>query len=185
MPTGQPQTTQASLPNAQSTYTINPGDELEIYVWGEERLQRVLRVLPDGTLAFPLAGQLSVQGLLPQQVERLVSDRLRDQYRGEVPNVTVSVRNPAGLQFSVMGRVRSPGSFTSGRYINLLDALSLAGGPAEFANLDNVQIIRRQGGKLITLKARLAPLFRVGVSAGDLDRANVVPLLPGDVVIVP
>lgn len=185
MPTGQPQSTQASVPNPQSTYTINPGDELEIYVWGEERLQRVLRVLPDGTLAFPLAGQLSVQGLLPHQVERLVSDKLRDQYRGEVPNVTVSVRNPAGLQFSVMGRVRSPGSFTSGRYINLLDALSLAGGPAEFANLDNVQIIRRQGARLVTVKARLAPLFRVGVSPSDLDRANVVPLLPGDVVIVP
>lgn len=176
-----------TAPNAaaQANYAINPGDELEIYVWGEERLQRVLRVLPDGTIAFPLVGQLKVQGLLPQNVEKLVGDRLKGQYRGDVPNVTVSVRNPAGLQFSVMGKVRSPGSFTPGRYVNVLDAVSLAGGPAEFANTDNVAIIRHQGDRLITLRAKLSPLFRVGASAADVDRANIVQLMPGDIVIVP
>lgn len=171
--------------SAQAAYTINPGDELEIYVWGEERLQRMLRVLPDGTIAFPLVGQLRVQGMLPQDVERLVSERLKGQYRGEVPNVTVSIRNPAGLQFSVMGKVRSPGAFNPGRYINVLDAISLAGGPAEFASLDNVSIIRTQNGRLTTLRVRLAPVFRGGASAGDVDRSNVVPLVAGDIVIVP
>lgn len=170
---------------SQASYAINTGDEVEIYVWGEERLQRVLRVLPDGTIAFPLVGQLKVQGLLPRDVERLVGERLKGQYRGDVPNVTVSVRNPAGLQFSVVGKVRSPGSFTPGRYANVLDAVSLAGGPAEFANMDNVVIIRRQGDRLVSLRARLSALFRSGVSASDLDRANVVPLAPGDIVIVP
>src|SRR5690606_31382395 len=77
-----PETAQsAAAPSAQSaqptpavsSYHINPGDELEIYVWGEERLQRVLRVLPDGTIAFPLVGQLKVSGFLPQQVEEMVS----------------------------------------------------------------------------------------------------------------
>ncbi len=177
-----------NTPNAASAaanYAINPGDELEIYVWGEERLQRVLRVLPDGTVAFPLVGQLKVQGLLPQNVEKLVGERLKSQYRGDVPNVTVSVRNPAGLQFSVMGKVRSPGSFTPGRYVNVLDAVSLAGGPAEFANMDNVVIIRHQGERLITLRAKLSPLFRVGPSASDVDRANIVSLMPGDIIIVP
>jgi polysaccharide export outer membrane protein len=169
----------------QAGYTINPGDELEIYVWGEERLQRTLRVLPDGTIAFPLVGQLTVQGMAPQAVERLLGERLKGQYRGDVPNVTVSVKVPAGLQVSVMGKVRSPGAFTPGRYVNVLDALSLAGGPAEFANLDNVTIIRRQGDRLVTLRARLSPLFRSGASTDDADRANIVPLVPGDTVIVP
>jgi polysaccharide biosynthesis/export protein len=170
---------------APSGYTINPGDQLEIYVWGEERLQRELRVLPDGTIAFPLVGQLNVQGMAPQAVERLLGERLKGQYRGDVPNVTVSVKVPAGLQVSVMGKVRSPGAFTPGRYVNVLDALSLAGGPAEFANLDNVTIIRRQGDRLVTLRARLSPLFRSGASTDDADRANIVPLVPGDTVIVP
>ena len=106
---GQQSATPSTALN-QGAYTINPGDELEIYVWGEERLQRVLRVLPDGTIAFPLAGQMKVQGLLPQDVERLLGERLKSQYRGDVPNVTVAVRAPTGLQFSVMGKVRSPGS---------------------------------------------------------------------------
>lgn len=170
---------------AVSAYQINSGDALEIYVWGEERLQRVLRVLPDGTIAFPLVGQMKVAGLLPQDVERMVSERLRDQYRGEVPFVTVSVSEPAGMQFSVMGKVRSPGTFTAARYINVLDALSLAGGPAEFANLDNVLIITRRNEQLVTTQARLGSLFRPGANAADIQRANIIQLLPGDVIIVP
>jgi polysaccharide export outer membrane protein len=168
-----------------ATYAINAGDEVEIYVWGEERLQRVLRVLPDGTIAFPLVGQLKVQGHLPQDVERMVSERLQPQYRGDVPNVTVSIRNPSGMQISVVGKVRSPGSFTPGRYINVLDAVSLAGGPAEFANLDNVSIIRRQGEKVVMLHSKLGAVMKVGATTGDLDRANIITLIPGDTVIVP
>jgi polysaccharide export outer membrane protein len=170
---------------AVSSYRINPGDELEIYVWGEERLQRVLRVLPDGTIAFPLVGQLRVAGYLPQQVEAMITERLGSQYRGEVPFVTVSVRVPAGMQFSVMGKVRAPGSFNAGRYINVLDALSFAGGPAEFANLDSVLVITQRGDQLTTATVRLNPLFRAGANAQDLARANLVQIMPGDVIIVP
>ena len=171
--------------DSQASYTINAGDELEIYVWGEERLQRVLHVLPDGTIAFPLVGQLNVQGLLPQAVEKLVSERLKSQYKGDVPNVTVSVRSASGMSFSVVGKVRSPGSFAPGRFINVLDAVSLAGGPAEFANLDGVTIIRHRGGQLITLKVKLGSLFKGSAGGGVLDKSNIVPLIAGDIVVVP
>lgn len=175
----------ADASGGQSSYTINTGDELEIYVWGEERLQRVLHVLPDGTIAFPLVGQLKVQGLLPQTVERLVSERLKSQYKGDVPNVTVTVRAAAGLSFSVVGKVRSPGSFAPGRFVNVLDAVSLAGGPAEFANLDGVTIIRHKGDQLITMKVKLGSLFKGSTGGGVLDKANIVPLVAGDIVVVP
>lgn len=115
----------------------------------------------------------------------MVSERLQPQYRGDVPNVTVSIRNPSGMQISVVGKVRSPGSFTPGRYINVLDAVSLAGGPAEFANLDNVSIIRRQGEKVVMLHSKLGAVMKVGATTGDLDRANIITLIPGDTVIVP
>lgn len=170
---------------AVSSYRINPGDELEIYVWGEERLQRVLRVLPDGTIAFPLVGQLMVADRLPQEVEAMVNQRLSSQYRGEVPFVTVSVRDAAGLQFSVIGKVRSPGSFKAGRYLNVLDALSLAGGPAEFANLDSVLVISQRGDRQTASTVRLNALFRTGANQQDLARANLVQIMPGDVIIVP
>lgn len=167
-----------------STYRINAGDELEIYVWGEERLQRKVKVLPDGTMAFPLVGQIKVQGYLPSEVEALITNGLSAQYVGAVPQVTVSVVVPSGMQFSVMGRVKSPGTFSPGRYINVLEALSMAGGPAEFANLDNVLIIRKSNEQLTTLNVRLAPLFKSGVDAKDVERANILRIETGDTVIV-
>lgn len=168
-----------------SAYRINAGDELSIYVWGEERLQRTAMVLPDGTIAFPLVGQITAQGHLPSEIEAMISSGLRDQYRGEVPQVTVSVTSPNGMQFSVMGRVKSPGTFTPGRYVNVLEALSLAGGPNEFASLDNVLIIRKVGDQLDSFRVRLAPLFKVGADDNDIARANIQPLKTGDTVIVP
>lgn len=176
---------QATPDDAQvSDYRINPGDTLEIYVWGEERLQRQVNVLPDGTIAFPLVGQIPVAGMLPQELEARIRAGLADQYRGDVPQTTVSVA-PTGLQFSVMGRVNSPGSFQPGRYVNVLEALSLAGGPNEFANLNDVVIIRKNGDRVRTLKVRMGPLFDKGVSTQDVERANLVRIESGDTVIVP
>ncbi len=169
---------------AASTYRINAGDELEVYVWGEERLQRKVKVLPDGTVAFPLVGQIRVQGYLPSEVEALITNGLSAQYVGAVPQVTVSVLVPAGMQFSVMGRVKAPGTFSPGRYVNVLEALSMAGGPSEFANLDNVVVIRKSGGKLSTLNVRLASLFRLGGDARDVAGGNIVQIETGDTVIV-
>lgn len=180
----QPASTAQPTP-AVSTYRINSGDELEIYVWGEERLQRQLRVLPDGTIAFPLVGQLRVAGLMPQEVERLVSDRLRDQYRGEVPFVTVTVRAPTGMRFSVLGKVRSPGVFDAARYVNVLEALAQAGGPDEFANLDSITVIRGNGASAQSFRVRVGQLFRAGVNTQDVQAANLIQIAPGDVIIVP
>jgi len=175
----------AATASRASAYRINAGDEIEIYVWGEERLQRKVKVLPDGTIAFPLVGQIVAQGYLPTEVERLITTGLQAQYRGEVPQVTVSVVAPSGMQFSVMGRVKSPGTFTPGRYVNVLEALSMAGGPGEFANLDNVVIIRKTGEQLRSVRVKLAPLFKMGADTNDVARANIMRIETGDTVIVP
>ena len=166
-------------------YRINSGDDLEIYVWGEERLQRMVRVLPDGSFAFPLVGQVSAQGKLPQDIEKIISEGLKDQYRGQVPQVTVSVKNPTGTQFSVIGRVKSPGTFTPGRYVTILDAITLASGPADFANMDSILLIRKTGDQLTTLRFRLSPLFKSGASDADLERANIQRIESGDTIVVP
>ena len=169
---------------ATTAYRINPGDQLQIYVWGEDRLQREVNVLPDGTIAFPLIGQMQVRGLLPGEVQERIREGLRDQYRGEVPQVTVSV-DPAGFQFFVIGKVNSPGTFQPGRYVNALEALSLAGGPTEFADLNNVVIIRKTDNGLRTIPLRMASIFRSGLDERDLERANLVRIESGDTVIVP
>src|SRR5258708_10312175 len=73
-------------------YRINAGDELEILVWGDERLQRGVLVLPDGTFAFPLVGQVNAAGRLPGEIEKVIVAELQPQYKGPVPQVTVSVK---------------------------------------------------------------------------------------------
>ena len=164
-------------------YRINPGDQLEIYVWGEERLQRVVKVLPDGTFAFPLAGQIDALNKLPGEVEREISAGLKPQYRENVPQVTVSVKEAAGFQFSVSGKVKAPGTFTPGRYVNVLEALSMAGGPGDFANLSDVVILRKSGARLSAFKVRLTDVVKGNPSAQDL--VGLPILESGDTVIIP
>lgn len=164
-------------------YRINPGDEIEIYVWGEERLQRTVKVLPDGTFSFPLVGQVDALNKLPQDIEGDVAKGLKSQYRDTVPKVTVSVRSATGLQFSVAGKVKTPGAFTPGRYINVLEALTMAGGPADFANLSDVTILRKVGGRLTAIKVRLTDVLKGNPNARDL--AGIPQLESGDTVIVP
>ena len=172
------------VPSAQPRpYRINPGDELEVYVWGEERLQRTLKVLPDGTFSFPLVGRVDALNKLPVEVEKAVSAGLTGKYRDTVPQVTVSVRNAIGFQISIAGKIRSPGAFTPGRYVNILEAMALAGGPAEFADLANVRILRKSGAGLVVLRVRLTDVLKGNPSSFDL--AGLPQLESGDTVIVP
>lgn len=166
-----------------SNYRINAGDELDIFVWGEERLQRTVRVLPDGTFSFPLIGKVDAANALPSEIEARITKALEPQYRSGVPQVTVSVKSPTGLQFSVLGKVRSPGSFTPGRYVNVLEALSFAGGPSEFAQLGNVVIIRKTAAGTQTLRVRLNDLMK-GSTSG-LSNESLPTIQGGDTVIVP
>jgi len=164
-------------------YRINPGDELEIHVWGDERLQRDVLLLPDGTFAFPLVGQVNAAGRLPSDIERVITAGLQPQYKGPVPQVTVSVKRASGYQFSVIGKVRSPGTFTPGRYVNALEALAIAGGPAEFANISNVRIIRKVGDQMVVIPLRIQDALR-----GDTSRLTpmeVPRIESGDTLVVP
>jgi len=169
--------------SAGPAYRINPGDDIEIMVWGDERLQRVVRVLPDGTFAFPLVGQIVAAGQLPSDLERVITAALQPQYRGQVPQVTVSVKNPGGYQFSVIGKVRSPGTYTPGRYVNALEAISIAGGPTEFASVSNVQILRKQGQQVQTIRVRLNNVLK-GETLG-LTGADIPFIQSGDTLVVP
>jgi polysaccharide export outer membrane protein len=97
--------------------------------------------------------------------------------------VTVSVKNPSGYQFSVVGKVKTPGTFTPGRYVNALEAISIAGGPTEFAQLGGVTILRKVGQQLQTMRVRVGDALR-----GDASRLNAteVPLIQsGDTVVMP
>ncbi len=180
-----PQALAQSGANKLLPYRINPGDEVEVYVWGEERLQRTIRVLPDGSFSFPLVGRIEAAGKLPVDIEAAVTKGLAAQFRDQVPQVTVSVRNPSGFQFQVIGKVRSPGVFTPGKYVNVLEAIGMAGGPSDFAETSNVLILRKQNGALVTMRVRLNDAIKGNPSSRDLSPNGLPELQSGDTVIMP
>ena len=180
----------ADLQDSPSTfsgpdYRVNSGDQLEISVWREDELQREVRVLPDGTISFPLVGTIEAAGKTAAQLEQEISSKLKSNFvDGDVPDVTVTVANTNGLQFSVIGRVRSPGIFTPGRYVTLLEALSFSGGVTEFASLSNIVVVRKSGETLTVIPVSLSNVLRSkSVSAKDVSALPVIR--SGDTIIVP
>jgi len=168
---------------AATPYRINPGDQLQILVWGDERLQRSVLVLPDGTFAFPLVGQVNAAGHLPSEIERAITVGLQPQYKGPVPQVTVTVEKASGYQFSVIGKVNSPGTFTPGRYVNALEALAIAGGPGQFSNIGGARLIRKFGDRLVVIPVHLQDALRGDV--GRLGLNDIPRIESGDTLVVP
>lgn len=176
----------ASPVPAVSQYRVNVGDELDVFVWGEERMQRSVRVQPDGTFVFPLAGTIKAANRSVTDIAAEIRERIAVNYRSTSPDVTVSVRDAVGTRFYVVGKVRTPGSYTSSSAINILQALSMAGGAAEFADLKNAVILRQTPGGQVVEPVQLTRVLkgRRALQAGTL--TNSLPmLLSGDVLVVP
>ena len=168
------------LSHAQTTgleYRIGPEDILHISVWKEEDLDRKVLVRPDGGISFPLAGDIQVSGRTPLEVQ----DEIRSRLQRYVPDaeVTVSVDKISGYTVFVLGEVKEPGQFTLGRYVDVVQALTLAGGFTPYANSRSIQILRRQDGREVTFEFD----FR-SVSRGRNLKQNII-LQSGDVVLIP
>lgn len=158
-------------------YQIGPEDILDISVWREKDLQREVLVRPDGWLTFPLVGNVEAAGKTAQQLENEIRQRLRKFISD--PVVTVTVKKIQGLKVFVMGRVGKPGEYMVGRYVDVLQALTLAGGLTPFAKEDKIKVLRKQGGKEIVI-----PFDYSEVKKGQRLEQNIT-LRSGDVIVVP
>lgn len=170
------QTTTAPTTNGLE-YRIGPEDVLHISVWKEDDLDRMVLVRPDGGVSFPLAGDIQVSGRTPVEVQ----DEIRSRLQRYVPDaeVTVAVETISGYTVFVLGEVEEPGQFTLGRYVDVVQALTLAGGFTPYASSRNIQILRRQDGREVTFDFD----FR-DVSRGRNLKQNII-LQSGDVVLIP
>ena len=168
---------QVAMAQSNLEYRIGPEDVLHISVWQEEDLDRMVLVRPDGGISFPLAGDLQVSGRTPLEVQ----DEIKNRLQRFVPDaeVTVSVETVSGYTIFVLGEVNKPGQFTLGRYVDVLQALTLAGGTTAFASEKNVTIRRRQDGEEVVLRFNYRDAKR-----GRRNGQNVI-LQSGDVVVVP
>ena len=166
---------QAVLPADQS-YKVLPGDVLQISVWKEEDLQGEILVRPDGAFSFPLCGDVSARGKSVAELQEEITKRL-SQYISS-PVVTVTVAQVLGNKVYVIGQVNRPGVFVVNPQVDVLQALSMAGGTTPFADLNEIKILRRTGDAQRTLSFRYDE-----VSKGRNLEQNII-LQSGDVVIV-
>ncbi len=164
---------------AQQTqpYTLHPGDQLEIGVWKEPELQKTITVRPDGRFSFPLVGEIVASGRTVSEIHKEIESKL-ERYIPE-PVVSVTLTNVGGNKIYVIGQVNQPGAFVMNPQMNVLQALSLAGGMTPFASVNNISIIRSSGGRQSVL-----PFRYEDVSRGRNLQQNIM-LESGDVVVVP
>ena len=163
--------------NVADAYQVQPGDVLLVSVWKEEDLIQEVIVRPDGQITFPLVGEAAAAGNSIEDLRLLISERLK-KYIPD-PVVTVSVRQLTGNTVYVIGKVNRPGVFPIVRNVDVMQALSMAGGTSTYAALNDIKILRRENGKLSAMSFKYAE-----VEKGKRLEQNIV-LRAGDVVVVP
>ena len=197
------QASQASLVNYKD-YQVGPEDQLAISIFGQENLNRELRVNGQGEIAMPLVGVVKVAGMTPQEVQK----RLEELYDARFlvnPQITVSVKEFRHQRVAVTGAVAKPGSYEIIGPRTLLEVLSLAGG---FVNQgsqligggaqagDVVDVIRHQNAPDVakSMKAGSTQPFSPKTETVVIDLRRLVsgqapelniPIRSGDVVHVP
>lgn len=171
-------TVQAQEVAVASDYLVCPGDILQVSVWKEPELSRDLLVRPDGGFSFPLAGQVRAQGRAIADIEQEIKSRI-ERYIPE-PVVTVSVMKVLGNNVNVVGKVNRPGEYIMNGPVDVMKAISMAGGTTVFADLDDIVVLRREADG----SQRAIPFNYTQVESGKNLGQNIL-LQAGDVVVVP
>ena len=140
------QLTELPAPSTPSAYTVGRQETLEISVVGAETLSGSFLTNDEGDLVFPLIGELPVLGKTPNEVARMIADRLRGRYVVD-PQVRVRPTALPSPSVSVGGEVRNPGTFPAATSQSLLRAVNNAGGFTDYAKKDDVLVLRTVGGQ--------------------------------------
>ena len=166
----------------QDSYLLGPGDLITIEVFNVPEYSGEQRVLANGNINLPAVGQLSVSGLTLAQAEAAISE----QYQSEVryPEITVNLLTPRQLRIALTGEIHAPGLYTlsvgdEGQFPSLIEAIKLAGGLTQAADLERVEVRRRiENGGTQQVVSNLATLL----SQGDLNQD--IPLRDGDSITI-
>ena len=158
-------------------YILGPGDQLDISVWKDEAMTKIVTVLPDGKIYFPLIGEVAAGGKTLAQVKKEMEKRI-SYY---VPDVilNVDVRQVNSMLVYVIGRVNIPGRLVLNANVNVLQALAIAGGPNAFARKSKIRIFRPEGNDTKVFKFDYDD-----VSEGKHLEQNII-LKRGDTIVVP
>jgi polysaccharide export outer membrane protein len=146
-----------TLKTASTNYLLGANDVIHIKVFREEELDTTVRLAKDGSITFPLLGSLQVGGKTTDQATTLIRDLLGKDYLVN-PQVNLSIVEFAKRRFTVLGEVQRPGAYDmpEDQSLNLLQAISMAGGYTRQAAPGKVSVQRAEGDKrqIINLDAR-------------------------------
>ncbi len=166
--------------NAAPDYLIGPLDQLEIFVWRAPELSTKVTVRPDGRISTPLVEDMVAAGKTPSKLSSDLEGVLREYVR--TPEVTVIVSDFSSTfdqQVRVLGEAQKPIALPYQAGMTVLDVMVAVGGLTEFAAGNKAVLIRGQGEDRQSYRVRLDDLLRKGNISAN------VPMLPGDVILIP
>ena len=160
-------------------YIIGPEDVLEITVWKNQDLSKVVAVRPDGRISLPLIGEVTAVGKTPVQVTEDISLKLKE-YK-ENPQVSIVLKEVNSYAIFVLGEVAKPGKYPLKSKTTLLQGISIAGGFTAMAARNKLVVFRFgvNGGGQERVKASYDDIV---LRDGSLQN---IELKPGDTVVVP
>lgn len=176
---GLPEASGASVTAPESTpnYIIGPRDSLQIFVWRNPELTTTVTVRPDGKVTVPLIEDLQAAGKTPTLLAREIEKQLEQYVQSPVVSVIMGgFVGPFDQQIRVVGEAANPQAIPFSEKMTALDVMIAVGGLTEFAAGNRAVLVRQGQG---SFRVRLDDLIKDG------DVSANVPVMPGDVLIVP
>lgn len=128
-------------------YTLGPGDQVIIDIYGASQKTESQTISPDGTVTIPGYGPIALSGLTVAGAQSKLRSTLGSRYASSTLRLTVG--RTRSIMVNVMGEVKVPGTYTLSSFATVFHALYRAGGINDLGTLRNVKVYR--GGKLITI----------------------------------
>ncbi len=165
------------VPGERQTYVIGVPDELRISVWRNAELSGTVPVRSDGKISVPLLDDVQAEGLTPEELKEVISERLAEYITA--PDVTVTVMQMNSSTVAIMGAVGSSGLIPLQRQTRVLEAIASRGGFTPFAKKNRVMILRPSEEGTVEYRFNYDAFVK-----GDAPGSNIV-LEPGDTIVIP
>jgi polysaccharide biosynthesis/export protein len=160
---------------APSTYVIGTGDILHISVWNEPQLTVTATVRPDGEISMPLLDDVTVTGVTPDGLQKMLTDKLTRFVHK--PRVTVTIQEIHSRMVFITGEVQRPGAYPLVAPMNVVQLVARSGGLTDFAKHKKIYVLR--ANKTTRIDVNFDKVLRGQASQQNVD------LAPGDTVVVP
>jgi polysaccharide export outer membrane protein len=171
----QPNSAEAQL-QVPGELALGPGDTFDVRVFGESDLSATYRLGDDGTIDYPLIGQIRLEGMEPHEAGQLIATKLGERFLKH-PQVSILVKEQPSKRVTVIGQVAKPGWFSFEPNMSVVQAITLAGGFTPIAAKNKTTITRIAQGQKVAIEVPVADI-------GEGKARNVL-VRPGDIISVP